>query len=83
MLRENGDISLLAIRIIHDFLMNETDDALRSYVNNFNSLFKLCERFHDHDVFYFYGINIPQNEDCTVLIHADDKLPAIEPIPYI
>lgn len=54
---------------------------MRNFVNNFNDRFKLGGVVHGPSVLRFFGLNIIQDEDCTMTIHADDKLQALEPYP--
>lgn len=80
-LKESKDITLLAIKIVDDVLMTETNYVLQKYVIFFNSHFRLGEIIHGPYVLRFYEMNITQNIDYTVSIHADDKLSALEQCP--
>ena len=72
---------LLVCKIVDDFYMTGTDTALRQFINAFNLHFKLGEVVHGPGTLRFFGMNIIQNEDYSISIHADDKLKQLEPFP--
>lgn len=44
-------------------------------------MFKIGEIFHGPGRLRFYALNLIQEENISVTIHADDKLQAMEPYP--
>lgn len=78
---ENGEVKLLAIRIVDDIFLTRTDNALRKLVENFSIHFTLHVTGHGPGTLSFYGLNVIQDGDFTVPIHEDDKLQALEAYP--
>ena len=67
--------------MVDDLLLTGTDESLRQFVTDFHQKFKLGEVVHGPGTLRFYGLNLIQDTDYSVSIHADDKLNAIEPYP--
>ena len=65
-LLKNGEVNLLAIKIVDDVLLTGTDPALRKFITEFNAKFKLGEILHGPGTLRFYGMNIIQNSDWSV-----------------
>lgn len=81
MLRKNGEAVLLTIKIYDDILLTGTNDTLRYFVHRFGVQFPPSEVLYGSGVLRFYGINVNQKGDYSVLIQAYDMLNAIEPYP--
>lgn len=69
----------MAIKIVDDILMEGNDDDMRCFISKFNDTFELGEIVKGPCDLRYYGMNVIQDADFTVPIHADKKLQAIEP----
>lgn len=72
---------MIVIKIVDDILLTGVDSEMRSFIINYNNKYKLGEVVSGPGNLRFYGLNITQEEDFSVSIHADDKLVSIEPYP--
>lgn len=77
----DGNLALLAIKIVDDILLTGTDDELAWFERAFGGVFKLGESETGPGRLRFYGLQIEQAEDFSCSVHADDKLQALEAYP--
>lgn len=80
-LRKDGEVTMLAVKIVDDILLTGTDSSMRLFITEFNKKFTLGEVVHGPNSLRFYGMNLIQESDWSVTIHADDKLQSLEPYP--
>lgn len=78
---KNGQLVLLAAKIVDDILVTGDTDMVDKFITGFNSKFKFGTVVHGPGNLRFFGLNLVQNEDYTCEINADDKLHALEPYP--
>lgn len=72
---------LLVSKIVDDFLLPGTDNALRNFIKSFIKKFKLGEVVAKPGTLQSFGINLIQDEYLNVPIHADNKLNELETYP--
>lgn len=78
-MRKNGNVVLLANKIVDETLMTGTDDALRKFVNEFSTRFGLGKAVRVPKTLWFYGMNHTQRDEFSVKLWANDNLNGIEP----
>lgn len=78
---ENGIVVFLAVKIVANILPIGTDTTMRQFITEFNKIFALGVVDYSPGVLQFYGLNMMQYEELPVVIHAEDKLNALEPYP--
>lgn len=71
----------MARNIVDDILSTGNDDEMRKFISEFNDQFELGEVVNVPDKLLNFGINLIQDDDYTISIHANDKLHLIEPYP--
>lgn len=76
-----GDLVLLELKIVANFLLTGTDHHLRKFIQSFNNNFTPGDVIHGPGVLRSHGMIILQDEDLSVSIRADDMLERLEANP--
>lgn len=79
--RVDGELSLLAVKVVDDILLAGRKNMLNEFVDKISTKYQIGTIVFGPGSFSFFGLTILQNEDGSIQIRGDEKLNKLEPHP--
>ena len=77
----NGNLQLIAVRIVDDVLLAGENSTAQVLINSMKERYRLGRVFNGPGAFLFFGLHIIQDSDMNFMFHGDTKLHAINYFP--